>query len=810
VSGAYADGLSLSPEERARIAALIGREATRVELFLFDAQWSEHCSYKSSRALLGKLPTAAPTVILGPGEDAGILRLPDWDGASWGLVVAHESHNHPSQVVPEEGAATGIGGIVRDVNCMGAEVIGVLDGLRFGDPAGPNARRVAEIARGVVSGIWHYGNAIGVPNLGGDVVFDSSFDENVLVNVVALGLVRADAIVPSAAPREAATDDFAFVLVGKPTDWSGLGGATLASRVLDEEKCETDRGAVQAADPFLKRVLFEANGAVFERLRALGAPFGMKDLGAGGLGGMAVEIAAKGGLGMEVDLDRVHRVDEDLPAEVIACAETQERFGLVVPVRHADEVLAIYNETFALPRVHRGARASVIGRVLCEPTFRLLRHGETVAELPTEALVAGVRVERAARQRARAAVAASPDRRGASSPDRPHASPPRRSSPDSASPPRGGAAPHRNAADHLALLASALGSPLAASRALVFRYYDTEVQGRAVARPGESDASIFRAIPNAPFGVAVSLDGNPRLGRIDPRAAARHAVCEGVRNVVAAGGSPIGLTDCLNFGSPEDPEVYWDFSESIEGLSEAARALGLRDHPGAPLPFVSGNVSFYNQSVSGRAIAPSPIVATFGLVEEISLATTLAFKSPGSALVLLGARGTELGGSLFALAAADLIAGAGPIPAADLAGEAARARAVEAAIRARLVLAAHDVSDGGLLLAIAEMAIAADPSRGLGARLDRGAFPAALADAGLLWNESGAYVLEVARPDVSAVVAIARAAGADAIAIGETTPTAALALDGFGGAAASIPVARLRAAWENGLSPIFPSYEEAR
>jgi phosphoribosylformylglycinamidine synthase len=777
------DGIALSREERARIAALLGREPTRVELHVFDAQWSEHCSYKSSRALLGRLPTEGPTVILGPGEDAGILRLPDFGGASWGLVVAHESHNHPSQVVPEEGAATGIGGIVRDVSCMGADVIGVLDGLRFGDPAGPRGRRVAEIARGVVSGIRHYGNAIGVPNLGGDVVFHPSFDENCLVNVVAVGIVRADAVVPSAVPREAAHEDFALLLVGKPTDETGMGGATLASRLLDGEKNETDRGAVQAADPFLKRVLLEANRAVFDRLLAARVPFGMKDLGAGGLGGMAVEIAAKGGFGMAVDLDRVHRVDEALPAEVIACAETQERFGLVVPARVAAQVLAIYNDAFALPQVHRGARAVVVGRVLREPLLRLVRGGAAVAELPTEALVAGVRVERPARAR---------DRLEPGAP---------------AVAPAGGAA-------HVALLERALAGVHGGSRALLFRYYDTEVQGRALLRPGESDAAVLRPIPDAPFAVAVSLDGNPRLGLLAPREAAHQAVCEGVRNVVCSGGYAIGLTDCLNFGSPEDAEVYSDFAETIDGLAEAARALGVRGHEGAPLPFVSGNVSFYNESVSGRAIAPSPIVATFGLLEGIELATPLSLQEAGSALLLLGPRGGDLGGSLLE---ATLGGGAlGRAPCVDLAGEAARARAVEDAIRARRVLAAHDVSEGGLLVTLAEMAMASHAERGLGLRVDRAAFADdGAGDAAILWSEAGGYVLEVAPRDAAAVEALAAARGARALRIGETTRDGLITLAGFGDAAARVEVARLARAWERGLASVFPAYgdeeeEEAR
>jgi phosphoribosylformylglycinamidine synthase subunit PurL len=771
--GGGADTLALTADERARIERLIGRPPTRVELHLFDVQWSEHCSYKSSRALLKELPTDAPTVILGPGEDAGILRLPEWEGREWALVVAHESHNHPSQVVPEEGAATGIGGIVRDVSCMGAEVIAVMDGLRFGDPHGARGRRVVEIARGVVSGIWHYGNAIGVPNLGGDTVFHPSFDENCLVNVVAAGLVPSDEIVRSSVPQAARDEDYVLILLGKPTDWSGMGGATLASRVLDEKKDETDRGAVQAADPFLKRVLFEANREVFRRLHEAKIPFGMKDLGAGGVGGMSAEIAAKGGFGMEVDLDRVLRVDADLPAEVIACAETQERFGIVVPARIAGDVLAIYNEMFALPVVHHGAGASVIGRVLREPVYRLLRRGEAVADVSIEALVEGIRVERAAKPRERAG---------------------------------GGANAAAARPSPLALLADAIGSPQLASRALVHRYYDTEVQARAVVRPGEADAAILRPVPGAPFGVAFSLDGNPRLGLIDPFAAAMHAVCEGVRNVVAAGATPIGLTDCLNFGSPEDPEVYWDFQESIRGLALAARTLGLRDHPESALPFVSGNVSFYNQSVSGRAIAPSPIIGTFGLVEEIAHATTLSLKAAGDLIVLVGPRSAELGGTLYA----ELVGmrDASRIAPADLEGERARARLVESAIRAGIVRAAHDISEGGLIVAAFEMAVGSRAGMNAGLRLERATLPRDLSDDAILWSESGGYLLEVAPRDRDALDALAERHDVEARVIGEVTSDGRLHLEGFAtaGDAAFAEIDALRSKWERGLGAIFGDY----
>jgi len=321
------EGLRLTPGEVQRMIELLGRDPTRVEATIFDTMWSEHCSYKSSRWVLkAHLPTESPHVILGPGEDAGVVRLGSHDGIEYALVIGHESHNHPSQVVPTEGAATGIGGIVRDVNCMGAEVIGVLDALRFGDPDGPRAATVREIVRGVVDGIWQYGDALGVPNLGGDVFFSPRYDENCLVNVVSLGLVREDRVVRSRVPEAAKREPYVLVLIGKPTDETGFGGASFASAVLEGD-AEGQRGHVQVPDPFLKRVLFEANRAALEWLHAEKVAFGFKDLGAGGIACASSELAASGGFGMDVDLDLVPASRGDLPPEVLACSETQERFA---------------------------------------------------------------------------------------------------------------------------------------------------------------------------------------------------------------------------------------------------------------------------------------------------------------------------------------------------------------------------------------------------------------------------------------------------------------------------------------------------
>jgi phosphoribosylformylglycinamidine synthase len=382
-------GVALSDDEMRRIAEHLGRVPSATELFAFDAQWSEHCSYKSSREHLKKLPTEGPTVLLGVGEDAGIVRLGEWNGETYGIVVAHESHNHPSQVVPFEGAATGIGGIVRDVLCMGAQVIGVADPLRFGRLENEHCRYVAQQ---VVDGIAAYGNAIGVPNVGGDVFIDESFDDNVLVNVVALGIVKEKDIIHSRAPQGSAGWD--IVLVGKATDRSGFGGASFSSLSLDEEDADQNKGAVQVPDPFLKNVIMRASYAVFAALRENGIVAGFKDLGAGGLAGCSAELCAAGGMGAEVELDRVSTAQHDLPPEVIAIGETQERLCWIVPPSFTPALLAIYNEMYSLPRIARGACAAIIGKVTSTGRYVAKHRGETVMDVDLEFLTGGVRYRR--------------------------------------------------------------------------------------------------------------------------------------------------------------------------------------------------------------------------------------------------------------------------------------------------------------------------------------------------------------------------------------------------------------------------------
>ncbi len=708
-------GLTLSPEEWRGLVSRLGRNPTLPEAFLLDVSLSEHCSYKSSRPLLKKyLPPMAPHVILGPGEDAGIVSLGEWNGEEWGLVVAHESHNHPSQVLPVEGAATGIGGIVRDVYCMGCDVAGVLDPLRFGDPYGEDGPHVQSIARGAVQGIAEYGNALGVPNLGGDVYFDGGFDDNCLVNVVAFGAMRRSRIIRSRVPEVARTEPYVVVLVGKPNDSTGLGGASFASQILDEEEAAENRGAVQVHDPFLKRVLVEATKDVWALAEAEGVPIGCKDLGAGGLGGASSELVLAGGFGLEINLEAVPTGEAGMEPHQILCGETQERFAWAIPEGWADKVCRIFNEDYELSRTYPGARAAVIGRVLPEPVYRCVWKGETVVDLRGD-LLEDAPIE-----------------------ERPRA--PRTQTPPVADP----VAPQ----DWSDWAVKEVSKVNRASRAPIFRGYDQEVRGQAFLRPGESDAGVCRPIPGARLGLAVSVDGNPDYGRLDPYWGGASAILESARNVAATGARPIAITDCLNFGNPEDPVALGEMEQSLRGMSEACAALGeALQIPGAEkgsyaaLPIVSGNVSLYNQSQRGRAIPPSPIVACFGVLDDYGNASTPRLGTPGSKLILVGQRQRHWGRPT------DAIGGRSPDrPLQSQAEEIARVLEWSNAGR---VLSAHDISDGGLLQALFEMIIDEDRPSGLGVHLRPADDALGLPLHEWLLSETPGFVLEVDADRVS-------------------------------------------------------------
>ncbi|MCA9729316.1 MAG: phosphoribosylformylglycinamidine synthase subunit PurL, partial [Candidatus Eisenbacteria bacterium] len=656
-------GLGLSYDEWQHLMGRLDRDPLLPEAFLLDVSLSEHCSYKSSRPFLKRhLPPQASHVLLGPGEDAGIVSLGTWNGEEWGLVVAHESHNHPSQVLPIEGAATGIGGIVRDVYCMGCDVVGVLDPLRFGDPDGPNGDRVRAIARGVIQGISEYGNALGVPNLGGDVWFHEGFDDNCLVNVVAFGAMPMRRLLRSRVPAAARDRTYVLILVGKPTDSTGLGGASFASQILDEAEAAQNRGAVQVHDPFLKRVLVEATKEVWEWLEAEKIEAGCKDLGAGGLGGASSELVLAGGFGADIDLDRVPRSDEPLLPHQILCGETQERFVWAIPEEHAGTFLSIFNERYELGRVYPGARAAVIGTVIAESVYRARWEGAVVCELSAAILEESPIAPRPIAPRTQAAPVRDPGSPG----------------------------------DWSDWLRGQLGGWNAAARAPIYRSYDQEVQGHALFRPGEADAGVCRPISGAALGIAVSVDGNPEYGSLDPYWGGVLSVLESARNVAAVGAEPLAITDCLNFGNPEDAVCLGDLDAALRGMADACRALGSPGHPDEPLPIVSGNVSLYNQSSRGRAIPPSPIVACFGILPDYGRAVPQRLCRTGDTLLLVGARARHWGRP-------ERAAG-GRVPDRPLADQVTEIRTVQSLAADGSLAACHDVSDGGILRTLFEMA----------------------------------------------------------------------------------------------------------
>lgn len=718
--------VNLRDDELSRIAQRLNREPTLVELHAFDAAWSEHCSYKSSRRFLRGLPTTGSRVVLGPGEDAGILHLGTHEGERYGIVVAHESHNHPSQVVPFEGAATGIGGIVRDVLCMGAEVIAVADALRFGTDRD-------NIARGVVDGVGSYGNAIGVPNLAGDVYFETGFDENVLVNVVALGVVKESEIIHSYVPKDGA--GWQIVLVGKATDPSGFGGASFSSLTLDARDAELNKGAVQVPDPFFKNVLMRASYRVFATLRELRIPAAFKDLGAGGIVGCSSEITAHGGYGATIDLDAVNVAVDGMPPEVIAVGETQERLIWALPPEIVPEILRIYNDEFTLPEVAYNACATVIGKVTEAPRYMLRYRGNVVMDVESNFLAGSVYDEL------------------------PYTETIRHQSADDLA-----------AVDVAELLPRVLAHRDVCSREPLYRRYDAVVRGATVLARGAADAGVLAPVPGSLLGVALAVAGNPRYGKIDAKYAAQQAVVEAMRRVVAVGARPIGLTDCLNFGNPRKPEQFGEFVAAIDGLALASTALDL--------PFVSGNVSLYNETSVGEAVPGSAIVACVGAIEDIGRVVTPGLKTPASALLWIGSRELTAGGSVLG----ELLGIDGSLPAIDYDGERAAAGIVAEAIARRVVRACRVVSDGGMLTAIARLAFDAMlAGRCVGAELDFGN----------PFCETGGFVCEIEETSWIDLTGVLR--------VGSTIAQSDLVVNGsrFG-------VAELYRVWSQPLQELYP------
>lgn len=758
--------ISLTVSEARKIEEILGRPPTVTEVIIWDIQGSEHCSYRSTREHLKMLPTTGPNVILGPSEDAGIVEIASVGGKRYGLVVAHESHNHPSQVVPYEGAATGIGGIVRDVCCMGAKVIASADPLRFGDIQRSQSKWVAE---NVFSGIAGYGNPIGVPNIAGDCYFDSSFDDNCLVNVVALGLVREDEIIHSRAPKNA--EGYDIIVVGKPTDNSGMGGASFASLELNEADKDANKGAVQEPNPFLKRHLLAATYELFDMLRArdLISKVGFKDHGAGGNVCSTVEMVEAGGYGAEINLDNVHVSMDDLHPSVVACSETQERFAWICPPDISDMILAHYNVRWALPDIAQHARASKIGKVT-NGNYVLKYRGDTVCDAKPSDITAGLRYHRSIKEPKTAFLEPVLEL-------------------DS---------------DLNNVLLDVLAHENVASRRPIYEQYDKNVQGITVIESGLADAGVIAPLrdraevpENAQrVGVALSVDANPRYGLISPYWQAVNAVVEGMRNVAAVGATPWCCTDCLNYGNPEKPEQMWQFVEGVKGIRDALIGIPLKTHPESPVPCVSGNVSLYNESAN-RAIAPSAIIAIVGRMEDAMKAVTMQFKRAGNELFLIGQRGDDFGGSILY----DLFSELGAnVPKPDFARARDEIYTVIDLIDRDIAVSCHDISDGGIAVALAEMAMGGEADGILGCSVNiEASSERDLPSWKKLFSETGGFVLEIPSINVEAARSVADSYGIEMISLGTVTSEPMLSISDGESAVINLALDAVRDAWANGL-----------
>jgi phosphoribosylformylglycinamidine synthase len=629
----------LTAEEYDRIIRRLGREPSYPELGLFSALWSEHCAYKHSRIFLARLPTSGPRVLQGPGENAGAVDI----GDGWALVFKIESHNHPSFIEPFQGAATGVGGILRDIFTMGARPIAILDSLRFGDPDDPKAKY---LINGVVSGISWYGNCFGCPTVGGEIAFDPSYARNPLVNVMAVGLVRREQIFRA---RAEGVGNPVFY-VGNKTGRDGIHGASMASATFDEG-AEERRPTVQVGDPFTEKLLLEA---CLEAMQT-GAIVGIQDMGAAGLACCTSEMPARSGTGMDIELSRVPQRETGMTPYEILLSESQERMLLVAAKGREEEIRRVFAK-WELDAVE-------IGHVTAEPELVARMHGQVVARVAVDAL-------------ADAPVYRKPTEPPAVLAER------RRFDPLSLPEP----------VSYDAALLSLLGSPTIASKEWAFRQYDQQVGINTLVLPG-SDAAVLR-IKGTGRAIALKTDGNGRQVFLDPRAGGAMAVCEAARNVTCAGARPIGATDGLNFGSPERPEILWQFAEAVDGIAEACRALDI--------PIVGGNVSFYNET-SGQAILPTPVVGVVGLLQDAETRTTQWFKSAGHRIALLGPAAVSLGGSEYLWHLHRRLAGR--LAPLDLEVERRVQFACRAAIDAGLVASAHDCADGGIAVALAEAAI---------------------------------------------------------------------------------------------------------
>lgn len=719
----------LTPEEYAKIVALLGREPTYTELGIFSVMWSEHCSYKSSRVHLKKLPTRGKLVVQGPGENAGIIDI----GNGWVCAFKIESHNHPSFIEPFQGAATGVGGILRDIFTMGARPIAALDSLRFGpldDPEnGPRNRRILE---GVVAGIAHYGNSFGVPTVGGETIFEPSYNGNPLVNAFALGIAKKEDIFYA----KAAGVGNPVIYVGAKTGRDGIHGASMASAEFTEET-KRKRPNVQVGDPFLEKLLLEA---CLEAMQT-GAIVGIQDMGAAGLTCSTCEMSSRGGTGIEIELDLVPQRETGMTPYEIMLSESQERMLLVAEKGREEEVLGVFKKW--------GLDAVTVGLVTDDGLMRVREHGKVVAEIPSRELADEAPVY-----------------------NRPYTAPLRTVPME---------APAFQSADPTCDLAALLASADLCSKRWIWEQYDYQVRTNTVAGPG-SDAAIIR-VKEAGVSLAMALDGNGRYCYLSPREGARLAVAECCRNLSVVGAEPAAATNCLNFGNPERPEIMAQLVEAIEGMGEACQFFDT--------PITGGNVSLYNETM-GEGIYPTPVIGIVGLMPTAQ-PVGMEFKNPGRRVILLGGLGecddVRFGGTQYAKVILKQLWGLPP--ALDMELEKRVQAAVREIVRSNLAESAHDLSDGGLAVALAECGFG---PAGIGARLE---FDSDLRPEFLLFHEGPSRVL-LSTEHPEKVAAVAAAHGVEALDCGETV-SGEIEIHNRGVRLGAWGVPALRQTWEGAL-----------
>ena len=741
----------LTPDEFEKIKQLLGgREPTRTELGIFSVMWSEHCSYKSSRVHLKRLPTRSKLVLQGPGENAGIIDI----GDGWACAFKIESHNHPSFIEPFQGAATGVGGILRDIFTMGARPVAIMDSLRFGPIEAGRAAATAELHKnhsvmeGVVSGVASYGNCFGVPNLGGEVKFESCYSGNPLVNAFALGLVKRNQIFYA----RAAGEGNPVIYVGAKTGRDGIHGATMASEEFSEGS-EAKRPNVQVGDPFLEKLLLEA---CLEAMQT-GAIVGIQDMGAAGLTCSTCEMGARGGTGIEIELDRVPQRETGMTPYEIMLSESQERMLLVAQKGREEEVFRVFRKW--------GLDAVEVGRVTHDARMRVLEHGKIVAEIPNAALTDDAPVYQRPLARWEPPV--------------------EREMPESIR--------LADSGDFTGNFKRLLASPNICSKRWVWQQYDHMVQTNTVEAPGAGDAGVIR-IKGSNRGLAMSLDGNGRWCYLDPRLGAMHAVAEAARKVACAGATPVGATNCLNFGNPEKPHIMWQFSQVIDGITKACEEL--------EVPITGGNVSFYNETL-GEGIYPTPVLGVVGILEDVHKSAKMHFAQPGRKILLLRANApgdavdaeSEFGSSEYAKE----ILGAiwGYPPELDLEKEATLQRALIALIQAGLVESVHDCADGGLAVALAESAL--PKGIGLAVTLSSQALPPEF----LLFGEDASrVVLSCDRSNLPRIQQLALEYGLFADVLGETGGDR-IEIKYDGQSMVSATVAELQGAYEGALEKML-------